>query len=174
MGVDSRPATQGRLDLLNAATGTEAAKVLGPCCRWPGWGDALAARRPFRDLDDLITNADAVLARLSDTQLVEVLRRYDPIGAAAPGDSQSARWSHAEEDGIRRGDATHAALLRAGADYRDRYGYTFLIAAAGLSGEQILGALNERLGNDPATELAISRAQLSTKVHGRLRRLMAG
>ena len=44
--------------------------------------------------------------------------------------------------------------------YEDRFGHVFLIRAAGRSGEEILAALEDRLGNDAVTESAIMAQQL--------------
>ena len=48
----------------------------------------------------------------------------------------------------------------------------FLICATGLSAEQMLAALRDRLGNDEATERAVVRAELLEIIHLRLTRLL--
>jgi OHCU decarboxylase len=163
---------------LNQLSPPAAAQALAPCCRWDMWGPELAQARPFSGLDALQHAAESLLDGLPDAELVEVLNLYAPIGAAtvhapigaAPdGTGQAEAWSQGEESGI---GAERADLLEFGERYRTRFGFTFLIAAAGLSGAQILAQLKQRLANEPAQELVISRDQLRVKVVKRLRRLL--
>ena len=59
------------------------------------------------------------------------------------------------------GDLDLAERLRAGnAAYEERFGRIYLVRAKGRSGEELLALLEQRLGNDPATELEVTRQQL--------------
>jgi 2-oxo-4-hydroxy-4-carboxy-5-ureidoimidazoline decarboxylase len=45
--------------------------------------------------------------------------------------------------------------------YEERFGRIYLVRAAGRSGAELLDLLEQRLTNDPATELAVTRGQLA-------------
>ena len=48
----------------------------------------------------------------------------------------------------------------------------FLVSASGLSAEELLAALRDRLGNDPATEWRVVAQELAAINRLRLRRLL--
>ena len=56
-------------------------------------------------------------------------------------------------------------------EYEERFGHVFLICATGLSGEDMLAALRERLSNDPCAERAVATAELLTITTLRARKL---
>ena len=53
-----------------------------------------------------------------------------------------------------------AALAAGNAAYEARFGYIYLICATGLSGEQMLTALRERLTHDDAAERLVVMDEL--------------
>jgi 2-oxo-4-hydroxy-4-carboxy-5-ureidoimidazoline decarboxylase len=63
-------------------------------------------------------------------------------------------------------------LARANRDYEARFGHVYLVCADGRTGQELLSALRERLGNDPATERAVLRGELSKINRFRLARLV--
>ena len=52
-------------------------------------------------------------------------------------------------------------MARGNAEYEQRFGRIYLVAAAGRSAEDLLGLLHERLDNDPETELDVVRRELA-------------
>ena len=84
--------------------------------------------------------------------VLEAMSAHPRIGARVQG--QSA----AEQSGV--ADSSRTALAAGNARYEERFGHVFLICATGLSGEQMRAALEDRLGNDPATERAVATAEL--------------
>jgi 2-oxo-4-hydroxy-4-carboxy-5-ureidoimidazoline decarboxylase len=69
------------------------------------------------------------------------------------------------------GDATLAALAEGNREYEARFGHVYLVCASGRSGEELLAVLRSRLGNDPATERRVVRAELGKINRLRLERL---
>jgi OHCU decarboxylase len=72
------------------------------------------------------------------------------------------------------GDEVKAALAEGNAAYEERFGYIFLIRAAGRSAEQMLAELRRRMDNDVETELRAAAGQQQEITELRLRRLVAG
>jgi len=56
--------------------------------------------------------------------------------------------------------------------YEDRFGWIFLIRAAGRSAEEMLAALTTRMQNDPATEFRVAVDQLREIARLRLEKLL--
>ena len=65
------------------------------------------------------------------------------------------------------------AMARGNADYEQRFGRIYLVAAAGRSAEDLLALLRSRLNNDPDTELDVVRTELAIITRQRLTELLA-
>jgi 2-oxo-4-hydroxy-4-carboxy-5-ureidoimidazoline decarboxylase len=166
--------TESSLDTLNAAEPEQAERELLTCCAAPRWADELIVRRPYRDVDTMITVSDAIFAELGWADIEQALAAHPRIGERAAGASREAGWSRAEQSAARTQDETIAAELRAGnAEYEQRFGRVFLICATGLSAQEILAELRKRLDNDEDTERAVTREELRKIVALRLRKLVA-
>lgn len=155
------------LSRLNAASAPGAAALLHEVCSSTAWGAAVAARRPYGRVEDLLAASDAAMAALTPADLREAMAGHPPIGRPTPGDPVSAR----EQGGVDA--AERAELLALGLAYQDRHGHVFLICATGATGAQIRAALEERLGNDGDTEREIVRTELGKINRIRLGRLAA-
>ena len=94
----------------------------------------------------------AAFASLDWEDVLEAIAGHPRIGDRANG--QSA----AEQSGV--ADSSRAALADGNREYEERFGHVYLICAAGLSGEEMLAALRERLGNDPDTERKVATTEL--------------
>ncbi|HEY7591863.1 MAG TPA: 2-oxo-4-hydroxy-4-carboxy-5-ureidoimidazoline decarboxylase [Actinophytocola sp.] len=157
------------LDRLNAAEAAEAERELLACCASRRWADELLARRPYHDVAGLRRVSHAVLGELDWPDVEEALAAHPRIGERATGDGREAGWSRVEQAGVAGSSARTAQDLAGGnVAYEERFGYVFLICATGLSGEEMLHALRERLGNDPDTERGVVRAELTKIVDLRL------
>lgn len=141
--------------------------LLGEVCASRAWIAAVAAGRPYGSVGALLAAAEDTMAGLTAADLAEAMAGHPPIGRPKPGDTTSAR----EQSGV--GEAERAKLLELNLAYQERHGHVFLICATGRGGEEMLAALNERIGNDADTEREIVRAELG-KINGiRLARLMS-
>ncbi len=68
--------------------------------------------------------------------------------------------------------ATLTALADANRSYQVRFGHIFLICATGKSSKEILKSLQQRLSNDPETELRIAAEQQRKITRLRLEKLL--
>lgn len=136
----------------NAAATQDAVAVMMSCCASRRFAAAMAAGRPYPSFAAVAAAIEAVFGSLSWDDVLEAMAGHPRIGARASG--QSA----AEQSGV--GDSSRAALAAGNLEYEERFGHVFLIRAAGLSGEEMLAALRERLANDPDTERKVATAAL--------------
>ena len=158
---------------LNEAPAEQARATLLACCAVPSWADAVAAGRPYPDEDSLLARADEAARAMTPAEVDRALDAHPRIGERAAGSDTEAAWSRQEQSTVSRDGDTQAALLRGNQAYERRFDRVFLICATGLSGAQILAALEERLHHDDATEQAVVADELRKIALLRLRKVLA-
>ena len=157
------------LSHLNALPAGEAAAALRAVCGSTAWVDALLAARPYPSTVRLLAASDAATAALTDAELAEALAEHPPIGAPKPGDPVSAR----EQRGMAgASDALRERMRELDRAYRSTFGHVFLVCATGLTAEQLVAAVEQRLGNPPERERVVVRTELSKINRIRLTRLV--
>ncbi|HEX7958264.1 MAG TPA: 2-oxo-4-hydroxy-4-carboxy-5-ureidoimidazoline decarboxylase, partial [Pyrinomonadaceae bacterium] len=76
--------------------------------------------------------------------------------AAETGEA-ARRWAEGEQSRARDAPAeTLSALAEANREYEERFGFIFIVCAAGRTAEEMLGLLRARISNDPETELRVA------------------
>ena len=170
--------TEMTLDAFNALAESDARQVLSRCCGARRWGEQVAGRRPFAAFDDLLIAADEAFATLERADWLEAFSRHPRIGdpeAARTKFAATAEWASEEQAGIAGARETlREALAEANRAYEARFGHTFVLSAAGKSADEMLGALEERLPNEPEEELGVAAAEQMKITHLRLHRLFRG
>ena len=138
-----------------------ARELLLSCAAVPRWADALVTGRPYADPAALVGRADELAATWTGDEVVTALADHPRIGERHSGTGSSAAHSTREQAGVAGTDDDVAARIAQGnRDYEARFDRIFLVRAAGRSAEEILAQLEQRLGNDPATELDVTTGQL--------------
>ena len=151
---------EGPTGNLNRLSAEEARAALLACCGSTRWAAEVAALRPFWDVGQLLSIAGRIWRELSWEDWLEAFRAHPKIGESKPevetgGEAQ--RWSEGEQAGARDASAeTLLALASANREYEERFGFIFIVCAAGRSADEILGLLRARMGNDPETELRVA------------------
>jgi OHCU decarboxylase len=160
------------LERFNELAEEAAVSELLAVCHSRRWAERVAAGRPYADLEALQAAADEVWRELGPTDWLEALGAHPRIGEAG---GRSADWSRQEQAGVGGADADVRERLDAGnAEYEARFGHVFLISAAGRDADEILDALQARLGNDPETELRVAAGEHRRITRLRLEKLVKG
>jgi 2-oxo-4-hydroxy-4-carboxy-5-ureidoimidazoline decarboxylase len=163
----------GRLGWLNGLPGAEARRELLTCCTSERWTDGVAAGRPYLSMIALLDSSNKVVADLAVDDLRAALHGHPRIGDRAGAGHDDRDWSRREQAGVTTSDeAVQQGLAEGNAAYERRFGHIYLVCAAGRSGAELLAVLRDRLGNDPDTEWAVVRAELSKINALRLARLL--
>ncbi len=136
----------------NAAPAADARAAMLACCAARRFATAMTDGRPYPAPEAAQAAASAVFATLTWDDVREAMDAHPRIGDRVTG--QSA----AEQSGV--ADDTRAALTAGNVAYEERFGHAFLICATGLSGEQMLAALRQRLEHDPESERTVATAEL--------------
>ncbi|GAA3313276.1 2-oxo-4-hydroxy-4-carboxy-5-ureidoimidazoline decarboxylase [Nonomuraea dietziae] len=154
---------------LNALSPEEAEKELLACCASRAFAREVAAGRPYAGQAELGAAAEAAVRALAWPDVEEALAAHPRIGERAAGAGRESEWSRQEQSGVE--DHVRAELAEGNRVYEQRFGHVYLICATGLSGEEMLARLKERLDHDEATERAVVRDELAKITKLRLARI---
>jgi 2-oxo-4-hydroxy-4-carboxy-5-ureidoimidazoline decarboxylase len=149
----------------NAAPADEAMTEMLACCASTRFARALTRGRPYRSLSAAETAVNLAFDALNWDDVLEAMAEHPRIGARVGGQSAT------EQSGV--AGASRAALIAGNAEYEDRFGHVFLICATGLSGDQMLSALRERLNHTQAAERTVASAELRKITRLRVRKALA-
>ncbi|EIV93797.1 allantoicase [Frankia sp. QA3] len=155
------------------------------CCESEDWAEAVVARRPFGTLAALLPAAEQEWWRLPESAWFEAFTAHPRIGerpTGIPAPPTTARASVVSLDAPRREQAAmdeapdeiKAAFVTGNAAYEERFGYIFLVRAAGRSAEEMLALLQERMAHEPDEELRIAAGQQAEITALRIRHLITG
>ena len=134
-------------------------------CASTRWADRVAGAAPYGSAEVLLAAADRALAALDERDVDDALAGHPRIG-----ERSTHAASQREQAGV--GDAVRDALAEGNREYEARFGHVYLVCASGRSGEELLAVLRSRLGNDPAYERTVVRAELGSINRLRLQRLL--
>jgi OHCU decarboxylase len=116
------------------------------------WARCVARARPIDGRGALLGAVESCWSVLAEADWLEAIAGHPPIGApnlvGLPAREQSSVRDATAE--------TLDALAKANRDYRERFGWTFLVCATGKTAEEMLSLCRERLHNDHRTELAVA------------------
>ena len=157
------------LAAFNAAPAEVAEQGLLACCASGSFAKTVADGRPYPVTTALQHAVDAAVNALSWDEIAESINAHPRIGERSPGGG----WSAAEQSGAASAsDQVRQALADGNLAYEKRFGYVFLICAAGLSGQDMLNQLQARLGNDQEAERSVVRQELLKITRLRLTKLL--
>jgi OHCU decarboxylase len=165
-----------RLDQLNSLSPAQAEAEFLKCCGSTRWAQAMTATRPFKSIDDLLAKADSVWWSLDKEDWLEAFRAHPKIGekkAAVAQSEQAQSWSAQEQSGTAGAAAEIVAALAEGnREYEQRFGFIYIVCAAGKSSEEMLTILKRRLQNDGETELPSAAEEQRKITRLRLEKLL--
>jgi 2-oxo-4-hydroxy-4-carboxy-5-ureidoimidazoline decarboxylase len=142
---------------------------LRACCAAEEWVRRMSEASPFASAEAAGDLSDEIVLGLGEAGLDQALAAHARIGERRPGGTTEDRWSRREQSGaLATADDVKALLAEGNRRYEQRFGHVFLIRAAGRSAEEMLVALEQRLGNDPSTERDVVRRELAEIVRLRL------
>jgi 2-oxo-4-hydroxy-4-carboxy-5-ureidoimidazoline decarboxylase len=149
------------LEEFNAMTAAEAADAVRPCVDIDAWVAGVVDGRPYAGPADLLDRADALARAWTPIEVEKALADHPRIGERHTGSGTSAQLSGSEQAGVDPHDAdVQRRLAEGNAAYEERFDRIYLVRAAGRSADEILALLEERLTNDPETEIAVTSGQL--------------
>jgi 2-oxo-4-hydroxy-4-carboxy-5-ureidoimidazoline decarboxylase len=161
-----------KLAELNALDRAEFTRIVGPVFEHSPWIAArTAAQRPFASRESLHAALIATVAKASDEEKLSLIRAHPDL----IGDAHLTAASQAEQASAGLFDATaeEAAEFREyNRQYRERFGFPFVICARLNKKEAIAQAFPVRLRNSREQEMETALQEISKIAELRLRDLI--
>mmetsp|Transcript_29738 Transcript_29738/g.49740 ORF Transcript_29738/g.49740 Transcript_29738/m.49740 type:complete len:183 (+) Transcript_29738:1-549(+) len=146
------------------------------CCGSPAWAASVSSKAPFESVESLMQLASTIWWNLPPSEWHMAFRAHPQIGDASALSSKfsSSAWEGDEQKGTSSAsEATLIHLATLNKDYLIKHGFIFLICATGKSADEMITALESRLGNDSNTELQIAAGEQDKITKLRLQKLLA-
>ncbi|RWR86728.1 transthyretin-like S-allantoin synthase protein [Cinnamomum micranthum f. kanehirae] len=135
------------------------------CCGSTKFAKEMMAASPFSSLDQATQSANHIWFNIVDIHgWLEAFGAHPQIGdnsSTANKTRTSAEWSKGEQSTAMATatDSTLQELLEWNAQYRQKFGFVFIICASGRSTSEILAELKKRYPNKPIVELEIAAGE---------------
>src|SRR5690349_5578494 len=154
---------------LNGLPAAEAEEQLLTCCGSQRWARAMAARRPFKSMEDVQRAAEMEWIKLKYPDWLEAFSHHPRIGERA----KAQGFAKQEQSGAGgASDKTLLSLESLNRLYEEKFGFVFLIFATGKSADEMLGALQRRLQNGRDVELKNAVGEQAKITRLRLEKLL--
>ena len=160
----------------NRAPADDVIEALQSCCASAAWAQAVAERRPYESIDELIAIAELQWWQLPRLEWVQAFGAHPRIGeraAATPQAGQGDAWSEEEQSAARATRATAARLAELNRAYEEKFGYTYIVSATGKTAEEMISIAERRMTNEPDAEVRIAAEEQARITGLRLRKLLS-
>jgi len=163
------------LSEFNALRSNEAESALMDCCGSARWAASVAMQRPYATVEALQKAAGSIWWNLDRADWLGAFSHHPQIGDKPASGTESARqWAEGEQTGAHVAtEDVKARLARANRAYFEKFGYIYIVCATGKTAEGMLAILNQRLQNDPPSEISIAAEQQRMITRIRLEKLLA-
>ena len=164
------------IEALNALTPSEANEQFKLCCGASNWVEKMNQNRPFQDGNEVYKKAKSIWFSLSSDDWLEAFTHHPKIGNI---DSLRKKFqnvksiSENEQSGVN--NATESILkdlAESNQLYEDRFGFIFIVCAAGKSADEMLDLIKIRLKNNMDTEMLNAANEQNKITQLRLKKLL--
>ncbi|ANJ66111.1 OHCU decarboxylase [Halothiobacillus diazotrophicus] len=160
------------LATVNELPELDALALFRTCCAAEPWAVGMTEGRPYADAVALHRQADALFARLSESDWLQAFAAHPKIGDMS---SLQKKYAHtaalagSEQAGAQQATADVLQRLKDGNDAYDRkFGFIFIVCATNKSAAKMLDLLEARLPNTRAQELVNAAVEQAKITHLRL------
>lgn len=149
---------------------------LTKCCGSSAWVQRMLPFIPADDMVELVEDAEEQWWKCSHEDWKEAFAHHPKIGdvdSLKQKFASTAMWASGEQSGVNAASKqTIEALAEGNRKYEEKFGYIFIVCATGKTADEMLAMLNERLLNDPATEIEIAADEQNKITILRLEKLL--
>ncbi len=168
----------GVADYLNQLDASARRAALQKCCGADAWVKRMEHHVPFENDRQVEMLACRIWWELDPSDWRVAFAAHPRIGdltALRTKFANTEAWARSEQAGVTASHASTLQRLAAGNDqYFAKFGYIFIICATGKSAAEMLTTLEERMQNDPTTELRLAAEEQNKIIHLRLEKLVLG
>ena len=166
------------LEELNSLQEEDCRKALFSCCGSTKWVEEMLSYRPFPSKEDLQDKAGTLFKGCNHEDWLEAFSHHARLGGRKkPGKSESedlSQWEKQEQAGTAMAkDALLDKLGEANIEYKNKFGFIFLLCATGKSAAVMLESIYERLPNELNNELFIAMEEQNKITKLRIEKLLS-
>jgi 2-oxo-4-hydroxy-4-carboxy-5-ureidoimidazoline decarboxylase len=165
------------LNSFNSMDASASYAELERCCGSAQWISKMIERRPFSSFQNLISTADQIWFSLTEEDWKEAFTHHPKIGNLGNLRKKFAtthQWARNEQKQVvAASDEILKGLAIGNAEYERKFGYIFIVCAAGKGADEMLNLLRQRLPHDPGTEIRIAAEEQRKITHIRLEKLFS-
>ncbi len=151
--------------------------VLQQCCGSTAWVTKMLGVLPVEDLVDLLELAEETWYSCEESDWREAFTHHPKIGdmqSMKEKFSSAAHLAAREQASVQQASENILHQLAAGnKQYEDKFGYIFIVCATGKSAGEMLALLNDRLDNQPLTEILIAMEEQNKITRLRLEKIFS-
>lgn len=152
-------------------------EMLQQCCGSSQWVERMMKSLPAEDLIDLWESAEENWYACTEADWKEAFSHHPEIGdinSLRKKFASTAEHAEKEQSGVGgSSDKVLQELADANKQYKEKFGYIFIISASGRSGNEILDELKHRLPNDAKEEIKNAMEEQNKITKLRLEKLFA-
>ena len=149
---------------VNRSSDIEFVEWLGGIYEHSPWvAERVSSQRPFASIDELHRKMAAAVASAPEAQRLALLRAHPELAGKEASAGTLTSESKREQAGAGLDQCTAEELVKIrtfNRAYLDKFDFPFIIAVTGLDKFQIIAAMEDRLGNDLATEFTTALAEV--------------
>ena len=134
-------------------------EILKQCCGSPAWVEKMLTIPPAEDLIDLFEDAEEKWYECNEEDWKEAFSHHPRIGDinSLKAKFSSADLAEGEQSSVKEAsEQVLKSLAKGNREYEEKFGYIFIVSAAGKSAEEMLGILTARINNSPEEEIKIA------------------
>lgn len=148
----------------NSLAEAEALALVEYWCAAKSWAADVVGQRPYPDMDTLCAYAEEKWLETDEPSKLEAFAAHPLIGDVELLRKKYAETARAEQGQVMQADETVLQKLAdLNVEYRDKFGFIFIVCASGKSAAEMLALLEARLPNTRDQELhnaAVEQAQI--------------
>ena len=165
------------LKSFNQITHQQAVDALMQCNTSDNWCHQMAEARPFSDFKDLLKQADVLWQLSTSADLLAAFEGHPEIGDVSTLREKyqnTAQSAGHEQSGVdSANEETLLALAQGNKDYKEKFGFIFIVCASGKSAQEMLLILQKRLVNTRQQEFDNAAEEQRKITHIRLKKMFA-
>lgn len=163
-----------RMRYLDSLFPQDARAFFATACAAAVWIEAMVAGRPYRRPGRVMQAADEAFGRLEPDDWRQAFAAHPRIGERHGSQTRDGEaMSHSEQSGVDPSAVdTLAALQEVNRLYEEKFGFTYIVRAAGRTADEMLEMARARLENDLEEEIRVAADQQKQITLLRLRRML--
>ena len=163
------------LAAFNAMPEEHSVECLLRCCGSTRWAERMTAARPFKTMENILSDALRHWHELEDQDWLEAFGHHPRIGditSLREKYASTAHWATEEQRGAASAsDEILKRLAIGNLNYEKKFAHIFLVCATGKSAAEMVQILESRMIHDHKTEMKVAATEQAKITRLRLEKL---